>query len=306
MQSINTVLVALDLSGVDETLIDYIIQASQRTSIRKVYFLNVQKDLDLPDAILRKYPDLLAPKDEQIEKIIEDKISSSPYGKLNCEYELDVIEGNPTEKILKWVKIKDVDLLIMGKKLSFESSAVSSNKIAKLCPCSVFFIPEVMHEDPAEFIVPVDFSQPSKIALQQALLLRKQFPDLEIKCIHVYSVPSGYHTSGKSYDEFSEIMKENSEKEYRKFVGKLGKEASGVECKFVLHESDNVASQIFKYAIKEQASGIIIGSRGRTLAASIILGSVADKLISINTHLPLFIAKEKNSNMNFFEALTDI
>ena len=304
MEPIKTILVGLDISDIDETLIDHVIRASQRVDIQKVYFINVQKSLDLPEEILQKYPNMLAPKDEQIKQIITDKLNTSPEGKLNAAYELNIIEGTVTDQLLKWTKIKEVDLLILGKKLSFESSGISASKIAKLVPCSVFFIPEAMPLDPSTFVVPIDFSGPSKNALEQALLIKRFYDDVHIKCVHFYEVPSGYHTSGKSFEEFERIMKENAQKEYQKFIATFPQTDDGpIECDFVLDKSENVASQILKYALREQASGIIMGSKGRTKAASFILGSVAEKLLGINTHLPIFIAKDKNKNLDFLEAL---
>ncbi len=303
MESISTVLVGLDLSDVDETLIDQVILASQKTTIQKVYFINIQKSLDLSDEILQKYPGLLAPKDEQIKKIIADKIESSLVGKLNADYEIDVVDGTATNELLKWAKIKEVDLLMLGKKLSFESSGISASKIAKLVPCSVFFIPEVMPWDPQIFIIPIDFSEPSKHALEHGLFVKEFYKDIEVRCVHFYEVPSGYHTSGKSYEEFAAIMKKNSEENFDKFIQSMALKKDEVKCDFVLSKSDSIASQIYKYALKEQVSGIIMGSRGRTMAASIILGSVSEKLLEINTHFPLYIAKEKNKNLGFFDAL---
>lgn len=303
MYSINTLLVGLDNSEMDDTLIDYVIRFSQRYKITHAYFINVQKSLDLPSEILEKYPDLIAPKDEQVSKIIEDKIKKSDSGALNCTYTIEVIEGNATEQILKRSRQKEVDLIILGKKLSTEGSGISAGKIVKLSHCSVFFIPEVVLDQPENLIVPVDFSPSSKIALEQAIFLSKQNPDIKVSCVHFYEVPSGYHYSGKDYDEFAELMKTNAEKLYQEFIKKIDTAGMNLTCDFILDKSDNVAKQIYKYAVKKHSSGIVMGSRGRTAAASFVLGSVTEKLIHINEHLPLFIAKEKNHNLNFLEAL---
>ncbi len=302
---INTILVALDLSKNDDALIDRVIRLSHISEIYKVYFLNIQKNLDLDDKIEEKHPDVVAPLDEQIKKMIEEKIKSSSAGAMNSDYDIFVDDGDPTKKILKWTKIKDVDLLLLGKKITSEGSGVSANKIARTCSCSVSFIPEVVQENPNEVIVPIDFSEPSILAVRQALFLFKEYPTIKVNCVHFYEVPSGYHTSGKSYEEFAQVMKENSTKEFNRIKEIIGEEAKNLTCNYVLNENNSIAEQILKYAVKEKASGIIVGSRGRTMAASLVLGSVADKLISINTHFSLFIAKEKNKNLSFLEALID-
>ena len=303
MEPVKTILVGLDLTDIDETLIDHVIMMSQKTELQKVYFINIQKSLELPEEVKKKHPGLLAPKDEQIKKIIIDNINSSPVGRLKADYEIKILEGPTTEVLLKWTNIKEVDLLVLGKKLSFESSGIAPGKIAMSVPCSVFFIPEVMPVDPNAFLVPVDFSDSSKNALEQAIRVSQVYVGSEIKCVHFYEVPSGYHTSGKSFEEFAGIMKANAEKEFAKFIESMDVKKQSIHCEFILNKSESVASQIFKYALREGVSGIIIGSKGRTMAASLVLGSVAEKLRDINTHLPLYIAKEKNKNMGLFEAL---
>lgn len=47
---------------------------------------------------------------------------------------------------------------------------------------------------------------------------------------------------------------------------------------------------------------IVIGAKGRSLAASVLLGSVNEKLIE-TTHVPILAVKKKGSGMGFLEAL---
>ena len=49
-----------------------------------------------------------------------------------------------------------------------------------------------------------------------------------------------------------------------------------------------------------------MGSKGRTASASILLGSVAEKLVQANNEIPMLILKKKGENMGFFEALFKI
>ncbi|MFY9941798.1 MAG: hypothetical protein WAK57_06455 [Desulfobacterales bacterium] len=42
----------------------------------------------------------------------------------------------------------------------------------------------------------------------------------EIYCLHVYSVPIGFYKTGKSYEEFAEIMKGHAQRDYMEFIKK--------------------------------------------------------------------------------------
>lgn len=302
MYQIKRILVALDLSENDKELIEYITTLSKEIPFQKIYFLNIQKTLEISKDILSKYPEIVAPKDETIERIIQDKINN--YGEdLKADYEINIEEGNPTKEILKFAKVKETDLILLGKKMDFYRNGISAAKILKLAPCSVSFIPENTVFEPTEFVVPIDFSSSSKIALEHAIFMASHFEDVEVTCVHFYQVPSGYHFSGKSFEEFADIMKENSEKDFKKFIKDVDTKKTNVSFENIHDETDDIAQRIFDFAVDRDASKIIIGSRGRTLASSIILGSVADKLVRINTHLPIFVAKERNHNLSFLEAI---
>jgi len=304
MYKIKRILAALDLTDNDHQIIEYLDTMSTKLPIEKVYFLNVQSSLEIPEEILKKYPELLAPKDESIKQMITSKIKS--YGKhIKTEYDIDVIDGNTTKEILKYAKRKEVDLILLGKKLGFHHHAISSSKVLKLAPCSVAVIPDNTVFEPHEFVVPVDFSKNSKIALEHAILISSHFNDVQLTCVHFYRVPSGYHYSGKSREEFAEIMKSNAEKSYKKFMKSIDTKSIDVQVELFQDDTDDVAQRIFDFALDRQASGIVIGSKGRTLATSLILGSVADKLVRINTHLPIFVAKNRNQNMGILDAIID-
>ena len=42
----------------DEVLVQYVARLSNEISLDKVYFLNVTKNLELPEEIIKKYPDM--------------------------------------------------------------------------------------------------------------------------------------------------------------------------------------------------------------------------------------------------------
>ena len=71
MEAIKRVLVALDLTEMDEVLMRYIARISNDIDLEKVYFFNVMKSMELPDKIIKKYPDLVAPMDESTKKDIQ-------------------------------------------------------------------------------------------------------------------------------------------------------------------------------------------------------------------------------------------
>ncbi len=301
-------LVALDLTKMDEVLIQYIAKLSGQLHIEKIYFINVVKSLELSEDMRTEYPELMAPVDESCKKQIQDNLDKHLPNDFSIPYEIDVEEGNASELILKWAKVKEVDIVVLGKKSEMKGSGVKAQKIAKLSHCSVVFVPEEKPRKLQKIIVPIDFSEDAKLALGVANMLAEKNDNPEVMCLHVYNVPVGYHASGKSYEEFAAIMKENAKKDYQKFIGSIKEFATNnITDHYVLNEeSKDIDEEIYHFAIDKKADAIMIGSRGKTSAAHLLLGSTAEKLLHFNYHIPVFMIKDKRKNIGFLEALLKI
>jgi nucleotide-binding universal stress UspA family protein len=308
MYKLKRIVVGLDLSALDETIIRYTALFSKLVKADKIYFIHVSKNLELPEEILEKYPDLIAPVDETIEKEVESSIKKyfdKKFFKENID--IKVSEGNPFEKLLKWAKIKEADCVILGlKKGKLKEEGLLPRKITNLAPCSVLLIPEDTEANISKIMVPVDFSKYSNLALEQALSLSKAIENSKVICQHIYSVPSGYHTTGKSYEDFAEIMRNNALKHFERFKTEFKHHDQNLHCEFELDRDENKAVVINNSASKHKIDLMIIGSRGRTEAASILLGSIAEKLLNYSKDLPLLIVKKKGENMTFLKALLEI
>ncbi|MCC5938445.1 MAG: universal stress protein [Lunatimonas sp.] len=299
MKQFSKVMVGLDLTKMDETLLSNIKIWSPILGIEKIYFVHVAKDLSIPEELSKNYPDLLAPVDETIIRGIKHELNEFSFDP--TEYEIMVKEGSPMETVLRWCKIKDVDLLVMGRKKQLEGSGSLAKNLAQKSPTSVLFIPEGFGTDhPSKLLVPLDFSDYSRITVDLALKLAAKV-NATVACCHLYEVPAGYSKTGKSYEEFKGIMLQNVQKDFAKFTAKH--DYTDLPCEFILKEKQSEARYIIDYGKSFGADMVIIGSRGRTHSAAMLLGSVAEKLIQLNTEVPTLILKKKGENMSFLEAL---
>lgn len=300
MNSIKRVLVALDLSKIDETIISYTSFLNGIIDFDKVYFFHVAKDLELPEAVLEKYPELLAPADETLEDLIDDNISRFFKGK--AETDIQVLEGNAEEKIFRWSQIKEIDLIIVGKKSSLKGSGHLPNKLAKHAHCSILTVPEVVSFEMKKVMAAVDFSSSSKNAFQRAFkLIDKIGAHLLIQ--NTYVVPIGHSKSGKTYEEFAEIIKGHSQAECEHLVKENDIKEGSYTTILSLDDDDEPSDKIYRDAEENDADIIIIASKGRTSIAGFLIGSVADKLLHHAGDIPVMVLKEKKENMGFFEAL---
>jgi nucleotide-binding universal stress UspA family protein len=301
MKFFSKAMIGLDLTEMDDILIKKTAVFIKFLGIEKCYFLHVAKNLEIPKEILSQYPDLVAPTDESIEMIIKNKLKEFNFPE-DIETEVFVEEGShPLDTFLRWAKIKDVDLIIMGRKDVLVGNGVLADGVAKKAPCSVLLVQEKRPiKFPKKILIPTDFSSHNHMIYEFGEVIADEL-DAELVPMHIYEVPHGYSKTGKTFEEFSEIMKENSQNDFKKFVSKH--HHPELKCEMVLNEGKNPGTLILEFAQKIDADMILLGSRGRTTSAAILLGSTAEKLIHANKYLPMLIFKKKGETMGFFDAL---
>lgn len=296
------ILVALDLSKMDDRLIEYASYMDEFLNFDTVYFFHVAKTFEYPEKILEDHPELLAPLDETIKYEIEDVIKDKWKDKSD-KIQIKVVEGNPEEEVLKWAKIKSVDLIVLGRKIEIAGSGLVPGKVTRAASCSVLLVPEFAQTKLSKVMLSVDFSRHSRLVAEQCLNFSRVNKDIEIIFYNVYHVPLGYSKTGKTYEEFAKIMEGHAHRDMADFKGKL--DIGNCKASFV-YECDNdhrPMDQILKYAYENDVDLLAVGSKGRTNAASFLLGSLAERLVNENDKIPFLVVKQKGSNMGFLEAL---
>jgi len=301
MKFFSKAMIGLDLTEMDDILIKKTAVFIKFLGIEKCYFLHVAKNLEVPKEILDQYPNLVSPTDESIELIVKNKLKEFNFPE-EIETEVFVEEGgHPLDTFLRWAKLKDVDLIIMGRKDNLVGNGVLADGVAKKAPCSILLVQELRPiKFPKKILIPTDFSTHNHIIYEFGEWISQKL-DAELVPMHIYEVPHGYSKTGKTFEEFSEIMKENAQNDFKKFIHKYNH--PDLQCALVRADGKNPGTLILEYAQEIDADMILLGSRGRTTSAAILLGSTAEKLIHVNKFLPMLIFKKKGETMGFFDAL---
>ncbi len=295
--------VGLDLTEMDDKIIEYVRILVKALHLKKIIFVHIAEKLDLPEDLLDKYPDLMAPLDESIEDGINKKVSPI-FQNQETEYDIIVREGAPLENFLRVSKIKNADLVVLGRKKSLKGSGLLSGHIVRKSPASIVFVTETYKNKIDKILVPIDFSAHSVLAADLAMEFKASF-GASIQFSHVYNVPIGYYKTGKSYEEFAEIMKSHATKDLKQFMIKHNYEEN-IPCEYLLSDHDSKAELINKFAHQSETDLILIGSRGRTKTSAMLIGSIVEKLLKLDSDIPMLVVKDKGENMGFLKALMQI
>jgi nucleotide-binding universal stress UspA family protein len=294
-------LVGISLKKQDGTSIRYAAMISRLAKSDKITFLHVANTPEIEEDVCTIYPELQQSCDGSTTKEVEALVNSYYDGHAETKLECEAVQGSPLVELLRRTKAEDIDLVIMRKRTGDKISGNLSTKLARKAPCSVLFVPEGAKSWYTNILVPVDFSENAKEALETAVAFGLAGGIKEIDCLNVYSVPSGYYKTGKSYEQFAEIMKGHAEKKFQEFIAPIDLKGLTAVPKFKL-EHKNYRG-IWEAVLEEKEVNLLImGARGRKAGAGVLLGSVTEHLIKTTT-VPLLAVKKKGTGMGLLDAL---
>ncbi|NMM47994.1 universal stress protein [Marinigracilibium pacificum] len=310
MYKIKKVLVGLDLSKLDDTLIDYSNYFAKLNDATDLKFIKITPEIAIPAEIKKEFPDMvkraITDKKNQMKEVIVNKIGVKPPYKVSYE----VVKGQKAKRLLKYSHSSDIDLIIVGRKRKKEGSGVLVNRLARRADCSLLIIPEGSKAQINKLHVPIDFSKNAKDALEEGIQIASMIKnhegrDVEIICQNVYNVPVGYHYSGRSYEEFSQIMRENAKKNFATFIKKIDTKGTNIRAIYSLDTNENPIEDIYNLAKGIQADLVLFGAKGRTALPSLFIGSMAERLIQFLKDIPVMVVRRKGTNAGILESLRE-
>lgn len=312
MHPLRKILVGLDGSEMDNMLIEFSSFLARTHSAENVYFVNVVKNTNLPAAVVKEFPTLLEDAIKDRKKSMEKKVIEHFDMALPSKVKIAVEQGDmPSKHILRLAEKHNIDAIVVGRKQNLKSSSVVTQRLARRAKCSLLIVPEKDYTSVCKLMVACDFSSDSLAAMEEAVSIaakhQSEGQHAEITALHVYGVPSGYHYTGKTYEEFARIMEDNARKEFQKFMRKVDTKDVNIAPVFALDRNYDIVSIIYDNAVNMKADCIVIGGKGKTASTAIFpIGTNTEKLISRDANIPLLIVRPKHKNAGIMEMLQKI
>lgn len=304
MKDINRIMIALDQTPMDDTLIRYGAFIAKTLHAKMIEFVHVVNEEDHEMNILKEL-DAKFESDEDFKKDVKKRVFEH-LNDQSIEVLVHLFRGDPFHELLVFAKGNEVDLVIVGKKENKDGTGILAQRFSSKSPCSVLFVPLRPEYRMDAIMLPTDFSQYSAMAFQESYFFREKYKNIRLLATHIYRVPLGYYKTGKGYDEFADIMERNARKEYENFVNKYNLKDLKLEPIFALSDEHNPGQIIHDIALREGADLFIIGARGHSKISSIVLGSATEKLLRVTKKIPVFVLKKKGETLKLLEILMNI
>nr|WKN34238.1 universal stress protein [Tunicatimonas sp. TK19036] len=312
MHPVRKIMVGLDTTEMDTSLIQFASFLARTGSAENVHFVNVIKRTQLPSKLRQEFPDLLEKARVDRRRELEKKVIEHFDLTLPVKVKISVEEGTmPSKEILKLSEKYNIDAIVVGRKAQLKGSSVVTQRLARRATCSLLIVPEREYTTINKVMVATDFTKESVAALNEAVALARYEQAIgnpvELVCHHAYEVPVGYHYSGKSFEECGDVMLEHAKRKYDKFIKKVDTEGVKVTASFSLIKNEDAVSNIYETARDQQIDCIVIGGKGKSAPTALFpIGTTTEKLIGKDTEIPLLIVRPKHKNAGLIDMLQRI
>lgn len=199
------------------------------------------------------------------------------------------------DSLVSYVFKNSIDLILLGHRDHGNAHHSLSQRLAMLCGCSVWMVPENFDSRIQRIIAPIDFSPISADSLTQAAAIAARYNVPEVLAMHVY-----YDDSVIRYEEHERIKRGDEAARFAEIMTRVN--TRGVSIKPLFIESIKVAEDILGEAESYQADLIVISTRGHSKAASILLGSVTSSVMS-DAQIPVLAIKHYGAHLSLWQTL---
>lgn len=284
MISPNTILAGIDLSTSDEKVVPFAALFHAIYKSKLIFYHVTDPARSIVD----------------VEKLVKKRVEDYWGGVLPENVNVLVEKGDRRKMIAQKSDSKEVEMIILGRKFQKKNPLLTS-RLLNSSGCTICLVPDHANSDIKNIVVGVDFSEESKKGLEEAISLAKH-TNAAVHCVNVYTVPWGFYSTGKDYNEFAAIMEKNAIKATKRFVDET-KYDIPLDFHYVLDKDRNPSASLSKFAKELKADIVYVGSRGMSSYASIFFESTLNKIIDFSNEIPLFIVRGKDEKRSILDII---
>jgi len=291
------VMVALELEQGDNHLLDYFDFFAQRVPIEAAHFLHVLPSFDVFNTIMEEEGQSLISNFEINEEVLNEMKAELKQKTLDIplsSVSLDIREGNPLEELLKDATEVLPDLVLIGQKGGNGEHGILAGNLARKTKGNVLIVPEAAPRQLNRIVVPIDFSSYSVKALKMAIALKKQLGEhAKVIGVHVFKMPDiSVYRIQKTYQQLEKMIEADHKEALQRFIEQHTPEiANEAELILINQEEPGIAHYILEAAQNADASMVVMGAKGYSRVELLLMGSVTEKLLSINKEIPTLVVK---------------
>ncbi len=223
-----------------------------------------------------------------------------------------VVDGAPLLEILRYAYEKEVDLIVIGRHYGEAASgdrpaapivdeAIIARRVTRKATCSVLVLPEDHQVKAQTIVVPARDSECSANALDTACGIASATGG-QVILLNVFQVSGGYTRVGMTLQQHQSALQAAASRECASLLKRVDTSNVTVESKLAPDLQGKPVPIIHEAIASLSADLVVIGARGRTGAAGVLLGAVTEQLIR-ESPVPVLAVKKKGECLGILQAL---
>ena len=206
-----------------------------------------------------------------------------------------VLEGDRTDRILQFAVERQAELVLLGHRRSRNPRRSLARRLAMNAPCSVWLVPDGSEVALSRIIAPVDLSEHSADSFREAISIASIAGLREVTALHVY-----FDAEVVTYSGSQARTQQKDQKDVSRFLSGIDDKRVQVVPESI--DALNVAHAVHHLVAERGTDLIVMGTRGRSRAASVLLGSETEQAL-METSIPMVVVKHFGASRNLLQVL---
>ncbi len=283
MTSIKNILVALDLTQLDDKLIEYAAYVANMYHAENVYFVHNIKRFALSDLFKKELESLNL--DDMIEKKIHQNVER--HFNSNISYEILISDDPYTESLITYISNKYlVNLVMVGNKNSYKGTGSVAGRLLRMLQCDVLSVPKTAKVPAENVLCTSDFSSKSNKGIRRAIDFTEKAKG-SIHCLNVHKFPVQYFPV-LDLNDAKERIEKHTQQSFKKLFAKI--KTDKIQPISAIAGEKSVPEKIRTIA-EEEYDILFMADRGQNNFTSLLVGSTTEEIFTHYLTVPLWVVK---------------
>jgi nucleotide-binding universal stress UspA family protein len=284
MPMLDVMLVCLDLTDIDDQLIDYALFLAGKTGSSRIIFTHVIQAYDLGEPDDTELSEL----QEKVRSQLERQINRLVKGPVHTLVTVEIEHEDVSRRVIEMSRQQKADLVVMGKKHGSDRALRYEKQITEAAYGNVLVIPEGPRSGEDHILCALDFSEASKKAFTLALQMHKK-TDGRLSCYYLYDTGSSFFPTStiKSSASFEQRLR----RQVKSFLSAFDLHIEDVPCRIEIDDTGSLSHAERMRSIS--ASLIIVGARGDVSKETSVLGNTIENLRHTDYRVPVMIVRNQ-------------
>lgn len=203
--------------------------------------------------------------------------------------------GVRVDELIRFAANEAADLLLIGHHRERSGRRSLARRLAMQAPCSLLMAPEGSPQQISRVLCAVDFSDRSAEALEAAVQLCGHLGIPDCFVLHIY-----FDDAAIMHDDYAATLRGKEDEAMSRFIERFGNR--GVRLHPLFEESAIVSHAVERVAERQACDLLVMGTRGRSRAAAILLGSESEQALR-DVKIPILIVKPRGEREGILRTL---